>query len=453
MDLLSLVIIGAGPAGAAAALEAAKNGVRVTLIGAEAVGGRATWHSLLPSKIHLTAADLIFESKRQAQLGLSGSTPTPDLSAIRERIAQQKQAWSSLQSEQLQSLGAVFMPGKAAFVDKNHIRVIHEDKESILKFDRAVIASGSVPVFPPKIKPDGKRILAPRFASQLQTWPEKVIVVGGGVTGSEFVYLFNSMGSQVTWVTDLPSLLPRTDEDVSRVLEEAFTARGVEIFKSSPVESVESDGSQVSVTLKNGKHLIGSHAFIAIGRRGDIDELNLEAAGISADRKGVLINEFCQTSQAHIYAVGDAGGPPFLANRGLGQARAAVKHALGLSGAAYNPLTTVEAIYTEPQAAQVGYTERAAAEAGIAVYVQRMNYQSGLKPLLMGTGEGFVKLLSSPQTGIILGASAVGSHAADVLAPAAAAIQGQLTIDQLADIFPAYPTLSELIFCAARGYS
>jgi dihydrolipoamide dehydrogenase len=301
------------------------------------------------------------------------------------------------------------------------------------------------------MKPDGKRILAPRFMSSLSSLPERLIMVGGGVTGSEFAYLFRVLGAEVTVVTDMPRLLPRADEEVSRALEHAFEQMGVRLLLSSPVESVVAAQDEVHVQLRDGRVLEASHAFIAIGRRADLSRLNLEALGVQVTPHGVPTNEYLQSPLAHLYAAGDAAGPPFTLNRGWAQARVAVHHALGMQVEPFRAELVVEAVYTQPQVAQVGLTEAQAREQRVAVKVFRTQYADNLKAQLLGEREGFVKLVVEEATDRLLGGSAVGSHAADVLAPLAAAMALGGTLGLLASLYPAHPTLVELLNEAARG--
>jgi dihydrolipoamide dehydrogenase len=279
------------------------------------------------------------------------------------------------------------------------------------------------------------------------------VVIGGGVTGAEFAYFFNRMGCQVSWVTDLPTLLPRADRDLSGTLEQALQARGVAVRKTIPVRSASTEGNGVVVvTLANGHTLSGSHAFIAIGRRPDTTGLDLQAAGIATTTRGITVDDLCRTSQPHIYAAGDVAGAPYVANRGQAQARVAVRHALGVATPPFRPETVIEAVYTSPQVAQVGLSEQEASLQGRAVKVSRAHYEDALKPRLSGDPAGFIKILTDPDDGRVVGAAAVGDRAAEVLSPMAVAIEGGVTRDVLAALFPAYPTLSELIGIAARGY-
>jgi dihydrolipoamide dehydrogenase len=425
----------------------------VTLVSAERVGGRANWHSLVPSKVYLTAADHLSESHHYPDLGLRGTLPEPDLPALRARIVQQADGWSEHHERQLKERGVTLLSGKASFIDPQHVRVDREDNPSqTLAFDRALIATGSEPVFLPQIKPDGSRILAPRLAGKLTEWPQHMVVIGGGVTGAEFAYFFNRMGCQVTWVTDLPTLLPRANRDLSDALEQVLHARGVVVQKSVPVQSVSTEGDGIVATLRDGHTRSGSHAFIAIGRRPDTAGLDLQAAGIAATARGITVDDFCRTSQSHIYAAGDVAGAPYVANRGQTQARVAARHALGVVASPFRPETVIEAVYTSPQVAQVGLSEQEASIQGRTVKVYRAPYEDALKPRLSGDPAGFVKTLTDPDDGRVLGAAAFGDRAAEVLSPMAVAIAGSITLDVLAALFPAYPTVTEIVSIAARGY-
>ena len=454
MEKHKIVVIGAGPAGVAAALEAAALGGDVTLIHAEPIGGRATWHSLIPSKVYLSAADRMEEAEHQAVLGLTGATPVPSLAAMKDRITREAQAWSQRQTRQLAEAGVIVVAGKAKLTGPSQVVVEREGAgDQILSFENVIIASGSVPIFLPDIKPDGRRILAPRLAGKLAEWPEHLIMIGGGVTGAEFVYFFSRMGFRVTLVTDQPAILPRIDAELVAGLEQSLVARGVAILKSAPVAAVHADDKSVRVTLQDGRRLDGSHAFIAIGRRPDVADLGLASAGIEHNGRGVVIDAFCRTRCPSVYAAGDAAGPPYVANRALAQARVAARQALGAGSDPFRPDAVVEAIYTSPQLATVGLSEMQAAAERIDIIVRRISYVDALKPRLIGTTEGVVKIVVAAENNRILGAGAFGSHAADVLTPVALAIAKGLGLEDLAELFPAYPSVSELAFIPARGYA
>ncbi len=447
-----LVVLGGGSVGVHAAVEAARLGADVTLISEGEIGGRTTWDSLVPSKVLLTAADTVLDARYAPHRGVKLASPEVHVAHLMERIRQRTRQWGEVQQSALQRAGVQVVHGVASFADARMVKVqTEEGGEQHVPFDLALIATGSVPIFPPSMKPDGKRVLAPRFASSLQSLPEHLVMVGGGVTGSEFAYLFRVLGAAVTVVTDMPRLLPRADEEASQLLEHAFRQMSIEVLLSSPVEGVTATDSHVQVRLVDGRTLEGSHAFIAIGRRADLSRLNLEAAGLFPDPTGIPLNEYLQSPVPHIYAVGDAAGPPFTLNRGWAQAQVAVRHALGLPTPPFRAELVVEAVYTQPQVAQVGVTETQARQQGISVTSLRARYADNLKAQLLGETEGFVKLVVEENTGELLGGSAAGSHAADILAPLAMTMALGGTVETVASLYPAHPTLVELLHEAARG--
>jgi dihydrolipoamide dehydrogenase len=447
-----LLVIGGGSVGVYAAREAARLGAEVTLISEGEIGGRATWDSLVPSKVLLAAADTILEARHAPYRGVPVTVADVQVSDLMERIRQRTHEWGTAQKASLEKAGVRVVYGVASFIDAHTVRVqTPQGDERQIRFDVALIATGSVPIFPPSMKPDGKRILAPRFMSSLASLPERLIMVGGGVTGSEFAYLFRMLGSEVTVVTDMPRLLPRADEEVSQALEHAFEQMGIRVMFSSPVESVMATPGEVRVQLSDGSVLEATHAFIAIGRRPDLSRLNLEAVGLQPTPQGVPVNEYLQSQVPHFYIVGDAAGAPFTVNRGWAQARVAVRHALGVPVEPFRADLVVEAVYTQPQVAQVGLTEAQTREQGLKVKVLRARYADNLKAQLLGEREGFVKLVVDEATGRLLGGSAAGSHAADVLAPLAVAMALGGTLESLASVYPAHPTLVELLTEAASG--
>lgn len=449
----TIAVIGGGPAGVAAALEAAAHGGFVTLVSAEAIGGRATWSSLVPSKVCLTAADHLDDARHQEALGVIVEAPRLDLARMRQRIEETCNTWSAHQTQLLLDRKVRVVRGKASFAAPDRLSVERDGGESeIISFDKAIIATGSVPIFLPALKPDGKRILAPRLIGKLADWPGHMIVIGGGVTGAEFAYFFRCAGCAVTWLTDQPLMLPTFDPEIAAALERSLEARGVAMIKSAPVASAEPAGNGVCVTLQDGTPIEGSHAFIAIGRRADVADLGLVAAGILHAPAGIHIDAHCRTSKTHIYAAGDAAGPPYTANCGMARARVAARHAVGAPAAPFRPHAVIETTYTLPQAAQVGLTESTAAELDRPVSVFRARYGAALKARLGEAAEGFVKLVAKPDDGRLLGGAAFGDRAADALAPVALAVAKGLSIEDLSETFAAHPTLSEIIGIALRGY-
>lgn len=447
-----IAVIGAGPAGVAAVTAAAEAGARVTLIGAEPPGGRAGWHSLLPSKVLLTAADSLGLAHHFQNLGLGSAGPAPDIEVMVRRIGALSQAWSDRQSADLTQRGVRFLSGLAAFQDSRHLRVTPAaGSPTDLAADAIIVAGGSVPVFPPNLKPNGGRIIAPRFVGKMQRLPSTIIVVGGGVTGAEFVYAFNRLGVDVTWLVDEFGVLPPFDREVVGIFTETLAARQVIRYEGVAADTAVADDDGVTVTLPDGRSFRADMAFMAIGRRPDIAGLNLSAAGLPEDpRRGIEVDGYGRSSIPHIYAAGDVSGLPMTANKAMAQGWIAGRHAAGAPVDPYRADTTVEAVYTDPQVAQVGLSESAAQAAGRPVQVRRLDYGANLKALLLNETAGFIKLIAADD-GLLLGAAAVGGHATDMLAPVALGLRLGARLDDLTALFTAHPGLGELTFAAARA--
>lgn len=442
-----IVIIGGGPAGVQAATAAATAGASVTVVSDSPVGGRSGWHSLLPSKVWLTAADTFGLLQDADTLGLSlAGEKRPNPEGILARITAVKDSWNGQLAAQLKSLGVEVVSGVGAFASPTEIVVNQTNGETVthLHPDAVIIAGGSVPFFPEKLRPDGRRVLAPRFASHLAALPASMAVIGAGATGTEFTYLFNRLGVAVTWIVDQFGILPAFDRAVGEFIGPLMAGRGVTLVRDQLADRIERSEKGVMVVLSNGQKIEAEMAFVAIGRFADLNRLNLSAAGLSVEKgKAPGVDGFGQTSVAGIYAVGDAAGVPMLANRAMAQAWVAGKHAAGTDVAPFRAETVVHAIYSEPQVAQVGVLH----SEGIRRVT--LPFFETLKSHLAPEGEGFITLAFDGNRHVT-GGLAVGLHAADVLAPIALAIQVGASLNDLAAVFPAHPTLSELAFMAAR---
>ena len=442
-----IIVIGGGPAGVEAAVSAAKAGAQVTIVSNGPVGGRAGWASLLPSKVWLGTADTLALLSAAGMLGITG---LDDLNlaapAVVERIREVKKSWNTQQKERLSGLGVQFAAGTARFESADTIQVIKEEGQetTMLWADAFIVASGSVPVFPPGMKPNGKTIIAPRFASALDRLPDSIAVVGGGATGSEFAYLFNRLGLDATWIVDQFGVLPDFDPEAGRFLADTLVKRGVRLVEGQMAAQIDQTDNGLAVVLADGSRHAAEMAFLAIGRKPDVAGLNLEAAGLTLEKGAVMVDEYGRSIQPHIYFAGDVAGPPMIANKATAQAWAAGQHAAGLLPAVCPPEAIIAAIYTEPQVAQVGILT------GASVQTSQVPYSASLKAHLLPEGDGFVKLGYDGNNGRILGAIAVGHHAADVIAPVAVAIRAGLTVQEFGVLFGAHPTFSELAFSAAR---
>lgn len=446
-----IVVLGGGPAGIEAALAAADLGAQVTIISEGQVGGRATWDSLVPSKVWLGLADLISDLADIGGRGLGGfAIPSIEPSTVLARIRSVGESWGGQMARRLADCGVALIEGVATFATPTTVEVRGEDGNvrAQLAADAAIIATGSVPRFPAALRPDGIRVLAPRHASRLEQIPPEIVVIGGGATGSEFTYLFSRLGAQVTWIVGSKGVLPQLIPDAGIYLARALEARGVRLVLGSPAEQIEHASDGVTVVTAEGGRYHAAAAFIAIGRTPDLSRLNLAAARLTPGSAGTLTTDgYGRTDARHIYAVGDAAGGSMLANRAMAQAWVAGRHAAGARIRPFRPDTVIHAVYTEPQIAQVGVVSGASD----TLQTVRLPYHSVLKAHLLGYSDGFVELAYDPWGGQMRGGIAVGPHAADILAPIALAVQTGASLEDLAATFGANPTISELIFGAARA--
>ncbi len=448
----SIVVIGAGPAGISAAVSAAEAGGRVTLVSDEPAGGRANWHSLGPSKVWLAAVEAYEQAVGALALGLEVDAAPPEAISVLARIRELAARWSARQVEALSLAGVDWLNGFASLDGLGRVKVMDREgmTREVLEVDAVILASGSVPLFPDGLKPDGERILAPRYVGRLEEIPGDVVVIGGGMTGAEFVYLFDSLGAEVTWVLDERGVLPEFPPEASALLVEAMDRRGVRRV-AGPGARVQRCGRGVVVIASDGKRYAAHTAFLAVGRVPALRGLGLESVGLAPRANGTIwVDAYARTEAQGVYAVGDVAGPPMLANYGEAQGRVAGLHAAGVPVAGFHPECVVHAVYTAPQIAKVGDAEGVV---GIGhpgrVTRVRAPFHAGLHALLH-PGKGWIELVLERPEGRIIGAWAVGPTAADSLAPVALAIRLRATAEQMAEVAPAVPTVSELPFIAAR---
>ena len=441
-----IIVIGGGPAGVEAALTAARAGAGVTLVSETPIGGRAGWASLVPSKVWLHAADTfgIIQAAGIVGIALDGAAK-PDAQAVVARIRQVAKGWNGQLAEQLKQAGVTVLTGVAALASPTSVSIEANGETTELTADAIIVAAGSVPVFPPAMRPDGKRVLAPRFASKLDTLPASVVVVGAGATGVEFAYLFNRLGVRVTWIVSEKGVLPMFAEGAGDFVAQVLAKRGINVVGGQRATAVDADDDGVTVTLVDGTTHRADMAFLAVGRTADVSRLNVEAAGLAPGTKGELaIDEYGRSAVPTIYAAGDVTGLPMLANQATAQARVAASHAAGASTAhAYRPETVIHAVFSEPQVAQVGRFDEESGSAKLA-------YDAGLKAHLLADAEGYIELHYDQTSRLIQGGVAVGPHAVDAVAPIAMAIRMGASVEDLAGPSGGYPSVSELAFAVAQ---
>ena len=449
------LIIGGGPAGNTAATYAARLGAEVTMVERDLVGGAAHLLDCIPSKTMIATGGAMSFSRRIQGMGLEEVQPEIDVEALTERIEDIKEHLSGNTTNLLTSQGVRILRGSARFTSSTTAEVTTADgKKSTVTFDAALIATGSRPRIPDWVQPDGERILTTRDCYPPRVFPSSVCVVGSGVTGVEFVHMFESFGSKVTLVVSRQQVLPGKDPEVAAVLEDDFLRRGVALLKGARAQSIERTADGVVVICDDGRQVTASHAVLAIGSVPNSDGLDLDAAGVHVDGGGYIpINHHCVTNVEHIYAAGDVSGKLPLSSVASMQGRKVAEHVMGLHTREHRHLDydkAASAIFTEPEIADVGLAEAEAFASGRKIRVTKVPFSATPKALINNDSRGFVKIISDPATGVVLGGSIVGRHAAELISVIALAVTANLKVTDIVESLLVHPALSEALMEAAE---
>ncbi|MFM9085870.1 MAG: dihydrolipoyl dehydrogenase family protein [Acidimicrobiia bacterium] len=448
------VIIGGGPAGNTAATHAARFGAEVTLIERDIIGGAAHLWDCIPSKTMIATGGALAFSRRIEGMGLEQQEAEVDIDGLTARVADIQGRLQRNTTQLLESQGVRLLHGTARLVGPNSIEVSTADGVEVLPADAILISTGTSPRVPDWCHPDGERILTTRHCYPPRIFPKSITVVGSGVTGVEFVHMFSSFGAEVTLVVSRQQVLPMKDPEVAAVLEDDFLRRGVKLLKGARATSIEREGDEVVVRCDDGRVVRSSHAVLAIGSVPNTAGLGLEAAGVELDRSGyVAINGHCQSSQPHIYAAGDVSGKLPLSSVASMQGRKVAEHVMGLQKVAHRHLDydkAASAIFTEPEIADVGLAEADAFAVGRKIRVTKVPFSATPKALINNDSRGFVKIISDPATGVVLGGSIVGRHAAELISVIAIAVTANLKVSDIVESLLVHPALAEALAEAAE---
>jgi dihydrolipoamide dehydrogenase len=452
-----IVVIGAGPAGVAAAIEAARHGAAVTLVANESIGGRSVHATLVPSKVllHLVAERKVRNS--------TGRLDSEDMAHVRSEIERIVSLESQRLARRLSDAGVTCIVGTARFADPNTIEIIREGRESDrCRFDGAIVATGSAPRFPKGFlgdaeRPDGELIIAPRHLRHLQDLPKTILVIGGGATGAEAASMFQALGVETTWILDEFGVLPGFDRELGDSLGDVLMERGVKIIHDKPVRNVIRVGKEVHASLDGGRTYAAERAFVAVGRRPDTARLGLDVIGIETDAQGaIIVDSSMRSNLPHIFAAGDSAGAPFVASKSTIEGWIAGRVAAGRPAPSVPTNAYVESVDTDPEIAMIGLTPHRAYANRMTIDLRTISFDESVKGWLHGVGvvphvRGTMRLVIDSENERILGATAIGPRAAEALAPVAVAIRCGATLEMLATSGMAAPTFGELPGAASRA--
>ncbi len=458
-----IVIIGGGPAGYEAALVAAARGpevAEVTVIDCDGLGGACVLWDCVPSKTFIASTGVRTELRRGPELGYDFDFEDAKISLpkIHERVKSLAAAQSADIAERLRSEGVTLISGRGELCDsvpgmaQHSVKVTADDgTTSVLQADVVLIATGASPRVLPGAKPDGERILNWRQLYDLDTLPEHLVVVGSGVTGAEFVNAYTELGVTVTVVASRDQILPHEDSDAAAVLEDALLERGVTLVKNARADSVTRTADGVLVTITDGRTVEGSHALMTVGSVPNTTGLGLERVGIELGPGDYLtVDRVSRTSVSGIYAAGDCTGLMLLASVAAMQGRIAMYHALGEGLSPIRLRTVAAAVFTRPEIAAVGVPQTKIDDGSVPARTLMLPLNTNARAKMTGLRRGFVKIFCRPATGVVIGGVVVAPIASELILPIALAVQDGLPVDELAETFSVYPSLTGSITEAGR---
>lgn len=489
-----IVVIGSGPGGYVAAIRAAQLGMRVAVVERAELGGVCLNWGCIPTKALLKSAQVYSYAMHAEAYGVAiGGEIKPDLARMVERsraiagmmskgvqfllaknkvtliagegsVASAGSARSATVTGSVDSAGSSAVAGNASDAGSSTsfgnttagiVTVTgREGEKTELKARHIILATGARPRELPFLTADGERIITSRQALTLTQLPESMIVIGSGAIGCELAGFYASLGTKVTIVEYLPNLMPLEDEDVSRLMERSFRKARINVMTAAEVKAVERAGEKcrVGVTSKKGEEVLEADVVLsAVGIKSNIENLGLESLGVTVERDKIVVDEWYRSNVPGIYAIGDIVHGPSLAHLASAEAICCVEKIAGLDTSAVDYANIPSCIYTTPEVASVGMTEKEAVEAGFEVKTGKFPYTASGKATAAGDRDGFVKLVSDARTDTLLGAHLVGSNVTEMIAePTLARALGGKVMDMVKTIHP-HPTMSEAIMEAAAA--
>ncbi|MBA9088567.1 dihydrolipoamide dehydrogenase [Fontibacillus solani] len=457
-----VAVLGGGTGGYVAAIRAAQLGKEVVIIEQDKLGGTCLHRGCIPTKALLRSAELFAQMKESASYGIE----TSGLSLVFPKVQERKQEIVDQLHKGVQYLmrknkitviqGSGRVIGPSIFSPKSGavaVELNDGEMETVVPTN-LIIATGSRPRNLPGLTPDGQYVLSSDEALVLDELPDSMIIVGGGVIGVEWASLLNDFGVKVTVVEAANQLLPTEDTEVAKELQKQLERRGIIVVTGAMVQpdTFEVRDNKVQISSTQGEKqtiLTGDKLLVSIGRQGNLENIGLENTDVALDRGYIRVNEHMQTTEPHIYAIGDCIGGLQLAHAASHEGLVAVNHLAGEASHGYQADQTPRCVYTRPEVASVGITEKEAVERGIKVKIGKVPFSAIGKAMVQGEKEGFVKIVADERTNDIVGVQMIGAHVTELIGQAALAQLLDATPWEIGQAVFAHPTLSEILGEAA----
>jgi len=457
-EQFDVTIIGSGPGGYVAAVRAGQLGLKAAIVEKDnRLGGTCTLRGCIPTKQMLMSAHVFEQMKHAADFGVQASEIQLAFADVQKRkdkvVTKNSKGIEFLMKKNkvtvLKGTGKLALPGK--------VEVTGEDgQKQTIQTKAIIIATGSVVRPIPGFETDGDRVVNSDQILELKDSPKSLIVMGAGAVGVEFASVYSRFGAETTVVELLPRLVPLEDEEVSKEFERSFRKRGVKSFVDTKLEKMEKTEKGVRVTGKTSKgdpvNLEAEMLLVAVGRMPYTSGLGLEGTRIKVEKGFIQVNEYMQTAESGVYAIGDVVPTPLLAHLASKEGIVAVEHIAGQKDVRPINLRLVpNCTYCDPEIASVGLTEAKARELGYKVKIGKFPFSASGKARILGEEEGFVKIVGEEKYDEILGVHIIGPHATELIAEACVAMQLESTADELGRTMHAHPTVAEAVMEAAEG--
>ena len=450
-----LIVLGSGPGGYVAAIRASQLGLKTAIVEREALGGICLNWGCIPTKALLKSANVFDYIRHAKDYGINVSESSPDMSTIIKRSRDVANGMSRGVQFLMKKNKIDVIMGSGKVKPGNKLAVVDAaGKSTEYTAKNIIIATGSRSKELPAMKQDGKKIIGYREAMVLPEIPKTMVVVGAGAIGCEFAYFYNSLGTKVTIVEFMPAIVPVEDDDISKELEKSFKKQGISILTNAAVEQVDAKGAGCKVTVKTAQGIQMIECDIVLSAAGvstNIENIGIEETGIKTEKGKVIVDDFYKTNVSGYYAIGDIVKGPALAHVASAEGIICVEKIAGKSPEPLDYNNLPGCTYCSPEIASVGYTEKAAKDAGYQVKVGKFPFSASGKASAAGAKDGFVKVIFDAKYGEFLGAHMIGASVTELIAEVVVARKLETTGHEIIKSVHPHPTMSEAIMEAAAA--
>ena len=450
-----IVVVGGGPAGYVAAIRASQLGMKTALIEREHLGGICLNWGCIPTKALLRSSEVNKILHGLDEFGLSATNISFDIEKIVARSRGIAKKLNAGVAHLLNKNKVTVFDGHGRFAGHSTLSIAGKNNKVVeVKASKIILATGARARALPGLEPDGKKIWTYREAMVPTAMPKSLMIVGSGAIGMEFASFYRDLGVQVTVVEVLDRILPVEDEEISALARKSFESQGMTIHTETRLKSIKSTDDAVTALIQTNnvdQNILVERVILAVGILGNVEDLGIDDTEIKVADSHVITDEWGETDEKGVFAIGDLAGPPWLAHKASHEGIVCVEHIAGLNTQPLNPMNVPGCIYCHPQISSVGFTEAAAKKAGYDVKIGKFPFLANGKAIALGDVEGLVKTIFDANSGALLGAHLIGPEVTEMIQGYAVARASEATEEELMQtIFP-HPTLSEAMHEAVLG--